>query len=212
MATFVLVPGAWHGGWCYRDVTRGLRAGGHDVHPLTLTGLGDRRHLATREVNLDTHVQDVVAAVTAEEIEDAVLVGHSYGGMVITGAAEQLAGRFRAIVYLDAFVPESGRSLANSAPPERHQQRVRIAREQGDGWRIPSPDPGFWGIDDPGHGGLAEKTALRSSPGDVRTGPRPYQPVGADRQTRLHRRDRERGRPVHGNCRETAKRAVVGGS
>lgn len=149
MATFVLVPGAWHGGWCYRDVTRGLRAGGHDVYPLTLTGLGDRLHLAAREVNLDTHVQDVVAAVISEEIEDAVLVGHSYGGMVITGVAEQLADRFRTIVYLDAFVPESGHSLASSAPPERHEQRVRTAREQGDGWRIPCPEPGFWGIDDP---------------------------------------------------------------
>lgn len=148
MATFVLVPGAWHGGWCYRHVTRGLRAGGHDVYPLTLTGLGDRLHLAAREVNLDTHVQDVVAAVTSEEIEDAVLVGHSYGGMVITGVAEQLADRFRTIVYLDAFVPESGHSLASSAPPERHEQRVRTAREQGDGWRIPCPEPGFWGIDD----------------------------------------------------------------
>jgi pimeloyl-ACP methyl ester carboxylesterase len=90
MATFILVPGACHGGWCYETVTDRLRELGHQVYPVTLTGLSERRHLLTSTVNLDTHIQDVTGLIEAERITDAVLVGHSYGGMVLSGVADRL--------------------------------------------------------------------------------------------------------------------------
>ncbi|HMS81016.1 MAG TPA: alpha/beta fold hydrolase, partial [Burkholderiaceae bacterium] len=90
MANFVLVHGAWHGGWCYRDTARLLRARGHAVLTPTHTGLGERAHLASESITLETHVRDVVGAIEAEELEDVVLCGHSYGGMVITGVADRL--------------------------------------------------------------------------------------------------------------------------
>lgn len=108
MATFVLVPGACHGGWCFDTLTEQLRAHGHRVHPITLTGLSERAHLLHSGVNLDTHIEDVTQLIDAEQLDQVVLVGHSYGGMVITGAADQRLERVDALVYLDAFVPQHG--------------------------------------------------------------------------------------------------------
>ncbi|MEU0794204.1 alpha/beta hydrolase [Amycolatopsis sp. NPDC005961] len=110
MTTFVLVPGMCHGGWCFADLTAQLRGHGHLVHPVTPTGIGERSHLLSGGVNLDTHIEDVTALLAAEDVRDAVLVGHSYGGMVITGAADRLPGRVDSLVYLDAVVPEHGDS------------------------------------------------------------------------------------------------------
>src|SRR5215471_19196501 len=93
MTTFVLVHGAWHGGWCYKRVARLLRQAGHEVYTPTLTGLGERAHLMSRTIDLGTHVQDIVGVIRCEELSDVVLCGHSYGGMVITGVAEQVATR-----------------------------------------------------------------------------------------------------------------------
>jgi pimeloyl-ACP methyl ester carboxylesterase len=112
-ATFVLVPGAWHGAWCYRRVADLLTARGHKVYALTLTGLADRSHLASDAVDLNTHVLDVVNLVNWESLEDVVLVGHSYAGLVITGAAEAIADKVGSIVYLDAFIPDDGQSMAD---------------------------------------------------------------------------------------------------
>src|SRR6476660_1698835 len=95
MTAFVLVHGAWHGGWCWKRVTPLLRAAGHEVFAPTLTGLGERAHLASRGINLDTHINDVVMLMEAEELEDVVLVGHSYAGMVITGVADRAPQRIR---------------------------------------------------------------------------------------------------------------------
>ncbi|MGN9846817.1 alpha/beta fold hydrolase [Nonomuraea sp. H19] len=108
MSDFVLIPGMCHGGWCFEELTLELRAHGHAVYPLTLTGLSERSHLLHGGVNLDTHIQDVTGVLTAENIQDAVLVGHSYGGMVITGAADRAPERVNALVYLDAMVPGPG--------------------------------------------------------------------------------------------------------
>ena len=120
MATFVLVHGAWHGGWCWEDTERELRALGHETHAVTLTGLGERNHLATPDVDADLHVQDVVNTLKWRALSDVILVGHSYGGMVITGVAGQVPERLAALVYLDAMVPEeSGVSLFAKAAPER---------------------------------------------------------------------------------------------
>ncbi|MFD7630480.1 alpha/beta fold hydrolase [Streptomyces sp. NPDC059851] len=110
MTTYVLVPGAWHGAWTFEPLARELRRAGHDAHPLSLTGLGSRKHLLTASVNLDTHIEDVVNLLADEEVTDAVLVGHSYGGMVITGAADRVPDRVRGLVYVDAMVPEDGQS------------------------------------------------------------------------------------------------------
>src|SRR3954453_21148411 len=104
MATFVLVHGAWHGGWCWRRVAPLLRVAGHAVYTPTLTGLGERAHLLTREVGLETHIRDTVNVLECEELNDVILVGHSYGGIVITGTAERAPERVGHLVYLDAMV------------------------------------------------------------------------------------------------------------
>lgn len=110
MATFVLVPGANHGGWCFDQLAAQLRGLGHRVHALTLTGIGDCAHLLHAGVNLETHIQDVLNTLAAELIDDAILVGHSYGGMVIIGVADRGPERVDSLVYLDAFVPENSDS------------------------------------------------------------------------------------------------------
>jgi len=119
MTTFVLVPGMCHGGWCFDDLAEALRAHGHRVLPVTLTGVAERAHLLTGGVNLDTHIADVVAVVeTAGGNEPLILVGHSYGGMVITGVADRIPDRVDSVVYLDAVVPRDGEScwdLVNDA-------------------------------------------------------------------------------------------------
>jgi pimeloyl-ACP methyl ester carboxylesterase len=111
MTTYVLVHGAWHGGWCWQRVTRLLQDKGHTVHAPTLTGVGERSHLSNPAINLTTHVLDVTNEIRWKELEALVLVGHSYGGMVITGAAGRLPGKIASIVYLDAFLPADGQSL-----------------------------------------------------------------------------------------------------
>lgn len=112
MANFVLVHGAWHGGWCWRDVRKILENNGHTVFTPTLTGLGERSHLLSPGIDIETHIADVTNVLVWEELNDVILVGHSYGGMVITGVADRLKDRLRHIVYLDAFVPADGDSSA----------------------------------------------------------------------------------------------------
>jgi pimeloyl-ACP methyl ester carboxylesterase len=147
MATYVLVHGAWGGGFAWnRKVAPLLRARGHHVFVATLTGLGERSHLASPEVTLDTHIQDVANLLFYEDLHDVVLSGHSYGGMVITGVADRVPERIKHLVYLDAAIPRDGESLADSQSPERRAAMMeRVARE-GDGWRLP---PGPMSADDP---------------------------------------------------------------
>lgn len=118
MATFVLIHGGWGGGWEWREVERLLRGLGHDATRLTLTGLGERVHLASPAVTLDTHVEDVVRHLEFEGLVDVVLCGQSYGGMVVTGVAERVPERLRRVVYVDAFVPNDGESLFDLLPPQ----------------------------------------------------------------------------------------------
>lgn len=110
MSTFVLVHGAWHGGWCYARSAKILRARGHDVYTPTLTGVGERSHLAAKEVNLSLHIRDICNVLKWEDLGDIVLCGHSYGGMVITGVPDAMPERIRSPVYLDAFVPQDGKA------------------------------------------------------------------------------------------------------
>jgi len=112
-ATFVLVHGAWHGGWCWQRVVDRLAAKGHRVFAPTLTGVCERSHLSSPSVNLSVHISDVVNEIKWKDLDHVVLVGHSYGGMVITGVAEQIGSRIASIVYLDAFIPADGQSLAD---------------------------------------------------------------------------------------------------
>ena len=109
--TYVLVHGAWGGGWAFREVDDLLTAQGHKVYRPTLTGQGERVHLATLDVGLETHITDVVNTVLFEELDDIVLMGHSYGGMVVTGVADRIPDRISQLIYLDAFVPEDGQSV-----------------------------------------------------------------------------------------------------
>ncbi|HEX3938141.1 MAG TPA: alpha/beta hydrolase [Xanthobacteraceae bacterium] len=117
MATFVLVHGAWHGAWCWRRVARLLTADGHEVFTPTLTGLAERSHLLTPDVDLQAHILDVVNVMKWQTLNDVVLVGHSYGGMVISGVAEAMEKSIAAFVMLDAFFPESGEALIDLAAP-----------------------------------------------------------------------------------------------
>jgi len=129
--TFVLVHGAWHGGWCWRRVSDLLQARGHKVFAPTMTGLGERSHLLDGRVNLATHVTDIVNVIKWEGLNDVVLVGHSYGGAVISGVAEEMRDAIGSIVFLDAFVPESGDSLAaKSSQPVR--EAIAAAVQKGE--------------------------------------------------------------------------------
>lgn len=142
--TFVLVHGAWHGGWCYRDVAALLRAEGHVVYTPTLTGLGERRHLGVNIVNLDLHIEDIAQVFEFEELADVILVGHSYAGMVITGVADRLADRIAGIVYLDAYVPrrdgDSIRKIQGSSVGDA------TAAMGADGWSVAPPPPESFGV------------------------------------------------------------------
>lgn len=144
---FVLVHGAWHGGWCYHAVADRLRAAGHPVFTPTLTGCGERSHLLMGATNLTTHIEDVLAVFRYERIGRAVLTGHSYGGMVITGVADRLPERVSALVYLDAFVPEDGDCLFDLNIPENTQRFIAAAGDLG-GIAIPPPPAAFFNIND----------------------------------------------------------------
>jgi pimeloyl-ACP methyl ester carboxylesterase len=137
VATYVLVHGAWHGSWCWKRIRSALQAAGHEVFTPTLTGVGERAHLLSRDVNLDTHIADIVNLIRWEELTDVILCGHSYAGCVIRGAADQVADRTGALVYLDAFVPENGQGLHDCLPPEQRQQQLDAVRGGGDGWKVP---------------------------------------------------------------------------
>ncbi len=140
MSTFVLVHGAWHGGWCYRRVAQILRKAGHEVYTPTLTGLGERSHLMSPAVNLDTHVRDIVNLIRWEELSDLILCGHSYGGMVITGVADKIPEKISALVYLDAFVPDNGAAVMDDLEPDMKAAMRDDARQSGEGYLM-SPIP-----------------------------------------------------------------------
>jgi pimeloyl-ACP methyl ester carboxylesterase len=126
------------------NASQQLRKAGHEVYTPTLTGLGERSHLMSRAVNLDTHVQDIVNVFRWEDLSDTVLCGHSYGGMVISGVADKVPEKIRALVYLDAFVPDDGQSVADIVPPELIEGMRDDARQNGDGYLMtPFPAEGF---------------------------------------------------------------------
>lgn len=131
MTTFVLVHGAWHGGWCWKRVVPLLRVRGHEAFAPTLTGLGDRAHLFRPSIDLDTHIQDVASLMETEDLESVTLVGHSYAGAVISGVADRLPSRIASMVYLDAFLLQNGKSLADHVPPEGREGLLKTDEAVG---------------------------------------------------------------------------------
>jgi pimeloyl-ACP methyl ester carboxylesterase len=140
--TFVLVHGAWHGGWCWQRVADRLRGGGHTVFTPTLTGLGERAHLLRAGIDLKTHIVDIVSVMKWERLTGVILCGHSYGGFVISGVAEQMSSAIRSIVFLDAFVPKNGESVLDVTGPAV-QEAVRAALQRGDIAIPPRPAEAF---------------------------------------------------------------------
>jgi len=138
MTTYVLVHGAWLGAWCWRRVTRLLNAQGHDVFTPTLTGVGERTHLLTPAIDVDTHITDVVNVLKWERLEKIVLVGHSYGGIVVSGVAEQMEKAIAAMVLLDAFYPDNGQSLADLGT-KITRDGIEAAVQRGDTVLAPRP-------------------------------------------------------------------------
>jgi pimeloyl-ACP methyl ester carboxylesterase len=176
---FVLVHGSNDGSWVWKKLAPLLRAAGHEVYAPTLTGLADRAHLLRCGVDLSTHIADVAGLLVFEDVSDAVLVGSSYAGMVITGVAAKVPERLRRIVYLDAYVPEDGQSAVDLWPPER---RGFAADAEADGVSKPPP-PELFGVND---AALADWVAQRMTPHPVGTYTEPV-PPGNDRSRALPR-------------------------
>ncbi|HWH24737.1 MAG TPA: alpha/beta fold hydrolase [Candidatus Limnocylindria bacterium] len=137
MATLMLVHGGWGGGWEWRQVAERLAARGHRVHRPTLTGLGERQHLGRPDTDLQSHIADVIAVCDYEDLDRIVLVGQSYGGAVVTGVADAMPERIVQLVYLDAFVPVDGQSVMDLTPAALAERLRQLARDEGDGWRVP---------------------------------------------------------------------------
>jgi pimeloyl-ACP methyl ester carboxylesterase len=145
-STFVLVHGAWHGGWCWSKVTQALASANARTYAPSLTGLGDRVHLASPAVCLETHIEDIVRVLECERLADVTLVGHSYAGVVVTGVADRVPQRISRVVYLDAVVPGDQQCLFDCAGPAFRAQIEDQVRIQGDGWRISVPDAAWLGL------------------------------------------------------------------
>lgn len=175
MATYVLVAGFWLGGWAWQAVTNQLRAAGHNVYPATLTGLGERVHLAGPHVDLDMHIADVVNLIEYEDLHDVVLVGHSYAGSVVNGAADRIPERLSHLVYVDTAPLPDGVANADFGGPEQRAATERFVEEHGEGWRLPMPS---WEAMEEGNEldglGPAERELMRSRATDM--------PFGASRQ------------------------------
>jgi pimeloyl-ACP methyl ester carboxylesterase len=146
VTTFVLVHGGWHGAWCWRRVAPLLESAGHEVHCPTLTGLGDRAHLGGPDTGLADHIADVVAVLELDDLRDAVLLGHSSGGAVITGVAQRVPDRLRELVYLDAFLPGPGQSVLDLLPAARRDHFLTLV--DGAGRIALDPDTAMdgWGL------------------------------------------------------------------
>jgi pimeloyl-ACP methyl ester carboxylesterase len=150
MANFVLVHGAWHGGWCWQRVTLALQQQGHRVHAVTLTGLGERAHLLAPSITLDTHIDDVISAIEVEELHDVILAVHSYAGMIGTAVADRLGKHLKHLVYVDAVVPKPGESWSSTQSAAVQQQRLSAAQATTR-FSFPPPDPEVFGLHDADH-------------------------------------------------------------
>ena len=144
--TFVLVHGAWHGGWCWSRVADRLRGAGKRVFTPTQTGLGERRHLLSKDITLDTFTADIVNVIEAEELTDIVLVGHSFGGNAISGVADRMGERIRHLVYLDSLVVEGGKAPFDNLAADVVAARRKAAEDSSGGVSLPNPPPSVFGV------------------------------------------------------------------
>jgi pimeloyl-ACP methyl ester carboxylesterase len=174
MASFVLVHGAWHGAWCWRRVVAPLAAQGHRAHALTLTGLGERAHLRSPLVTLETHIADVAGVIEAEELTDVVLVVHSYAGMLGTAIADRMPGRLRHLVYVDAVVPAPGESWSSGHAAATRAARIAAAENSPD-YSIPPPDPAVYGLSGEDHAWAARRQTPH--PGHTYQAPLTFDPA-----------------------------------
>jgi pimeloyl-ACP methyl ester carboxylesterase len=143
---FVLVHGAWHGGWCWRNVAGILRGRGHFVSTPTQTGLGERKHLLSADIDFDTFVRDISNHLLFEDLRNVVLVGHSFGASVVAAVADRDAERIGNLIFLDGFLPDSGRSAMEQRSPKVARERLRAAQETSGGLTMPVPDVALFGI------------------------------------------------------------------
>jgi pimeloyl-ACP methyl ester carboxylesterase len=154
MATIVLAHGAWSAAWAWKKMRPLMRAAGHEFFSPTYTGLGERAHLARPEIDLSTHIQDVLSVLEFEDLKDVTLLGHSYGGMVATGVADKAADRISRVVYIDAFAPKDGQSLFDLVGPKAEGNMRAGAQKDGEGWKLPlnpmppdtAPEDASWAI------------------------------------------------------------------
>ena len=150
MANFVLVHGAWHGAWCWRRVIDQLQQQGHRACAVTLTGLGERAHLLSPAITLETHIEDLRQLIETEELSDVVLAVHSYAGMIGTAIADRMGERLKHLVYVDAVIPKPGESWSSTQASATQQQRLAAA-EASANFSFPPPDPVVFGLHDADH-------------------------------------------------------------
>lgn len=179
-STFVLVPGFWLGAWAWRDVADALRGRGHTVHAVDLTGMGEKAAPTGPDVDLSTHVDDVVRLLEAHDLHDVVLVGHSYGALVTTGAADRVPGRVARLVYVDSGPLPVGTAQADFEGPDARAATQEVVTTTGDGWRLPPPPwaelaSGVQGVDDD----VVSELVARSVPQPWRTATEPVALTGA---------------------------------
>lgn len=174
MANFVLVHGAWHGGWCWQRVVQRLAAAGHRVHAPTLTGLADRAHLMSSTITLETHIADVIGVLEAEELHDVILGVHSYAGMLGTAVADRMGSRLRRLVYVDAVVPKPGESWGSTHSATTRAARIAAAEASPD-YSFPAPDPQVFGLDGPDHEWVRRRQTPH--PGHTYTAPLDFDPA-----------------------------------
>lgn len=189
MTTYVLVPGFWLGAWAWRPVTAELRGRGHDVHPLSLTGMGERAHLAGPATDLETHITDVLNLIRYEGLDDVVLVGHSYAGaVVIPGVADRMPERIARLVFVDSGPLPDGMSQTQFTPPEDQARDAELVRTAGHGWQLPPPPWPELAAEVPGlPGGALERLARLSAPQPWATATTPARLTGAwEKVPRLH--------------------------
>jgi pimeloyl-ACP methyl ester carboxylesterase len=164
MATFVLVHGAWHGGWCWSRIAPQLRAAGHIVQTPTMTGFGERSHLLTSDVGLETNITDIMNVLLWEDLSDVILVAQSYAGMVTTSVADRMPERIAALVYINAFIPGDGISQNDMLPNWRREMIEEETSQDPDAWRMPAPSPELIGVTDPAIAAwITEKMTIQSA-------------------------------------------------
>jgi pimeloyl-ACP methyl ester carboxylesterase len=147
--TFMLVHGSCHGGWCWQKVTPLLRNHGYKVYTPTLTGLGERSHIVRKDIDLNTHILDITQVFEYEDLNDVILVGHSYGGMVISGVAEKIPHSIKRLLYLDGYIPQDGKSAFDLIPGLKEIYEKRSMKQQGKEWLVSSYEPQIWGVTNP---------------------------------------------------------------